>query len=207
MTNPVLTMIIPVIMKKSILLAVLPALLAVSSAKAVDTYAFDKVHSNLGFEVRHLFSKIPGKFADFTGQIQYDEGNPEQSSVEVKIDAKSITTSDDQRDADLKSPNFFDVAKYPQITFKSKTVKKTGDGKFDVSGDFTMHGVTKEVVLKVELLGKGPGPKEGTTVSGWEATTAIKRSDYGLTWNKVIEGTQVVGDDVTIDLKVEADKK
>src|SRR3981081_3490002 len=175
MTKPV-PMTIPVIMKKSILLAALPALLAVSSAKALYTYAIDKVHSNLGFEVRHLFSKIPGKFTDFTGQIQYDEANPEQSSVEVKIDAKGITTSNDRRDADLKSPNFFDVAKYPQITFKSKSVKKTGDGKFDVTGDFTMHGVTKEVVLKVELLGKGPGPKEGTAVSGWAGTPATTRT-------------------------------
>jgi polyisoprenoid-binding protein YceI len=193
-------------MNKLILAVVVPALMALSSAGAADTFAIDKMHSTLGFEVRHLFSKVPGKFDEFTGSIQYDEGNPEKSSVAVTIQTKSIDTSNDMRDNDLRSPNFFDAAKYPEITFKSKSVKKTGDGKFDVTGDFTMHGVTKEVVLKVELLGKGAG-MQGATVSGWEATTAIKRSDYGLAWNKVIEGTQVVGDDVSIDLKVEADKK
>jgi polyisoprenoid-binding protein YceI len=205
MTIPVL-MIILTNMKRLILVAIMPALLALSSARAADTFAIDKMHSTLGFEVRHLFSKVPGKFDEFTGTIQYDEANPENSSVVVTIQTKSIDTSNEMRDADLKSPNFFDAAKNPQITFKSKSVKKTGDGKFDVTGDFTLHGVTKEVVLKVELLGKGAG-MQGATVSGWEATTAIKRSEYGLAWNKVIEGTQVVGDDVSIDLKVEADKK
>jgi polyisoprenoid-binding protein YceI len=199
-------MIIPNNMKRLIFAAVLPALLALSSARAADTYDIDKMHSTLGFEVRHLISKVPGKFDDFQGAIEYDDANPEKSSVAVTIEAKSIDTSNEKRDSDLKSPNFFDVAKYPKITFKSKSVQKTGDGKFDVTGDFTMHGVTKEVVLKVELLGKGAG-LQGATVSGWEATTAFKRSEYGLTWNKVIEGTQVVGDDISIDLKVEADKK
>jgi polyisoprenoid-binding protein YceI len=193
-------------MKKLILAAVVLALMTLSSAWAADTYVIDKKNSTLGFEVRHLFSKVPGKFDEFTGSIQYNETDPEKSSVAVTIQTKSVDTSNDMRDNDLRSPNFFDVAKYPEITFESKSVKKTGDGKFDVTGDFTMHGVTKEVALKVELLGKGAG-MQGATVSGWEATTAIKRSDYGLAWNKVIEGTQVVGDDVSIDLKIEADKK
>jgi polyisoprenoid-binding protein YceI len=193
-------------MKISIPFALLFVLLSLSSTRAADTYMIDKMHSTLGFEVRHLFSKVPGKFNEFSGVLQYDEANPEISNVEVTIDAKSIDTSNAQRDGHLKSPDFFDVAKYPEITFKSKSVKKTGDGKFDVTGDFALHGVTKTVVLKVELLGKGAGP-QGVTVSGWEATTSIKRSEYGLTWNNVIEGTQMVGEDVLIDLKVEADKK
>ena len=107
---------------------------------------------------------------------------------------------------DLRSPNFFDASKFPETTFKSKSVKKTGDNTFDVTGDLTMHGVTKEVVLKVELIGKGAG-MQGAVLTGWDATTALKRSDFGLAWNKVIEGTQVVGDDVKIELHVEADKK
>jgi polyisoprenoid-binding protein YceI len=126
--------------------------------------------------------------------------------VEVNIKAASIDTANEQRDKDLRSPNFFDAAKYPEITFKSKSVKKTGDNTADITGDLTMHGVTKEVVLKAELLGKGAG-MQGKTVSGWEATTTLKRSDFGLSWNKAIEGTQIVGDDVQIDLRVEADKK
>jgi polyisoprenoid-binding protein YceI len=193
-------------MKKVTILAPLSALLIAHSAFAADTYVFDKLHSTIGFQIRHLFSKVPGKFGDFSGQIQLDEANPEQSSVEVTIETASIDTGVKMRDDDLRSPKFFDVKKFPEITFKSTAVKKTGENTADVTGNLTMHGVTKEVVLKVELLGKGAGPKN-STVSGWDASTALKRSDYGLTWNQVIEGTQMVGDDVQIELHIEADKK
>jgi polyisoprenoid-binding protein YceI len=193
-------------MKKVTILAPLSALLIAHSAFAADTYVFDKLHSTIGFEIRHLFSKIPGKFTDFSGQIQLDEANPEQSSVEVTIETASVDTGVKMRDDDLRSPKFFDVKKFPEITFKSTAVKKTGENTADVTGNLIMHGVTKEVVLKVELLGKGAGPKN-STVSGWDASTALKRSDYGLTWNQIIEGTQMVGDDVQIELHVEADKK
>ena len=194
-------------MKKLIILTCCSALLIVQSAFAADTYVFDKAHSTIGFQIRHLFSNVPGKFDDFSGTIQFDETNPEQSSVEVNIKTASIDTGVKMRDDDLRSPNFFDAAKYPETTFKSKSVKSTGKDTFDVTGDLTMHGVTKEVVLKVELIGKGPGMKQGSILSGWDATTALKRSDFGLAWNKVIEGTQVVGDDVKIELHVEADKE
>ena len=193
-------------MNKITLLALLSALLIAHSAFAADTFAFDKAHSTIGFQVRHLFSKVPGKFDDFSGQIQLDEANPEQSSVEVTINTASVDTGVKMRDDDLRSPNFFDAKKFPEITFKSTSVKRTGENTADVTGNLSMHGVTKEVVLKVELLGKGAG-MQGTTVSGWDAGTALKRSDFGLSWNKVIEGTQVVGDDVQIELHVEADKK
>src|SRR6202035_4723943 len=193
-------------MKKLIILSCCSALLIVQSAFAADTYVFDKAHSTLGFQIRHLFSNVPGKFDDFSGTIQFDETNPEQSSVEVNIKTASIDTGVKMRDDDLRSPNFFDAAKFPETTFKSKSVKSTGKDTFDVTGDLTMHGVTKEVVLKVELIGKGAGPK-GSVLSGWDATTALKRSDFGLAWNKAIEGTQIVGDDVKIELHIEADKK
>lgn len=192
-------------MKKLHLLTAFSAFLLAQSALA-DLYVIDKVHSTMGFQVRHLFSKVPGKFDDFSGQIQFGEADPEKSSVEVKIKTASIDTGNTQRDKDLQSPNFFDSAKYPEISFKSKSVKKTGDQTANITGDLTMHGVTKEVVLKAELLGKGAG-LQGKTVSGWEATTALKRSEFGLSWNKAIEGTQIVGDDVEIALHVEADKK
>lgn len=194
-------------MKKLAILTWLPAVFLIQSACAADTFVFDKAHSTMGFEVRHLFSTVPGKFDDFTGTINYDEANPENSSVDVTIKTASVDTGVKMRDDDLRSPNFFDAAKYPEITFKSKSVKMTGNNTADVTGDLTMHGVTKEVVLKVELLGKGAGAKPGSVVSGWNAATAVKRTDFGLTWNKVIEGTQVVGDDVKIDLNVEADKQ
>jgi polyisoprenoid-binding protein YceI len=193
-------------MNKLIPLTCLSALLITHSAFAADTYVFDKGHSSVGFQIRHLFSNVPGKFDDFTGTIQFDEANPEQSSVEVTIQTASIDTGVKMRDDDLRSANFFDATKFPETTFKSKSVKKTGDNTFDVTGDLTMHGVTKEVLLKVELIGKGAGPKN-SVLSGWDATTSLKRSDFGLAWNKVIEGTQVVGDDVKIELHVEADKK
>ena len=192
-------------MKKILLLASISACVFAQSAFTADTYVFDKVHSTMGFQVRHLFSKVPGKFDDFQGKIQFDEANPENSSVEVKIKTASVDTGVEMRDKDLRSANFFDVEKFPEITFTSKSVKRTGKTTGQVTGDLTMHGVTKEVVLNVELLGTGAGP-EGKTVSGWEAKTNLKRSDFGLTWNKMIEGTQMVGDDVEIDLRVEADK-
>jgi len=192
-------------MKKILFLASISALVLAQSAFTADTYVFDKAHSTMGFQVRHLFSKVPGKFNDFQGKIQFDEAKLENSSVEVKIKTASIDTGVEMRDKDLRSANFFDVEKFPEMTFTSKSVKRTGDTTGEVTGDLTMHGVTKEVVLKVELLGKGAGP-QGKTVSGWEAKTNLKRSDFGLTWNKMIEGTQMVGDDVEVDLRVEADK-
>ena len=193
-------------MNKIVLLAAVSAFVLAQSAFTTDTYVFDKRHSTMGFQVRHLFSKVPGKFDDFDGKIQFDEAKPENSSVEVTIKAASVNTGVDPRDKDLRSDHFFDVEKFPEITFKSKSVKQTGDSTADITGDLTMHGVTKEVVLKAELLGKGPNGKGGIN-SGWEATTKLKRSEFGLTWNQIIEGTQAVGDDVDIDLRVEANKQ
>ena len=193
-------------MKIITFLASVSAFVLSQSALLADTYVFDKNHSTMGFQVRHLFSKVPGKFNDFAGKIQYDDASPQNSSVEVTIKTASIDTGVEMRDKDLRSANFFDVEKFPEITFKSNSVKQTGENTADVTGDLSMHGVTKEVVLNVELLGKGVG-MEGKTVSGWEAKTNLKRSEFGLSWNKMIEGTQVVGDDVAIDLRVEADKQ
>ena len=192
-------------MKIITILASVSAFVFSQSALSADTYVFDKNHCTMGFQVRHLFSQVPGKFDDFQGKIVFDEANLQNSTVEVTIKTASVDTGVDMRDKDLRSANFFDVEKFPEITFTSKSVKRTGDTTGEVTGDLTMHGVTKEVVLKVELLGKGAGP-QGKTVSGWEAKTNLKRSDFGLTWNKMIEGTQMVGDDVEVDLRVEADK-
>jgi polyisoprenoid-binding protein YceI len=193
-------------MKIITFLASVSAFVLSQSALSADTFVFDKAHSTMGFQIRHLFSKVPGKFDDFAGKIQYDDANLQNSSVEVTIKTASIDTGVEMRDKDLRSANFFDVEKFPEITFKSNSVKQTGENTADVTGDLSMHGVTKEVVLKVELLGKGAGP-QGKTLSGWEAKTNVKRSDFGLTWNKMIEGTQMVGDDVDIDLRVEADEQ
>lgn len=204
-------------MKKASLLISLSAILLTHPALAADTYVFDKNHSSIGFLIRHLFTKVPGKFADFSGQVQFDEGNPEQSTVQVTIKTASINTSNDARDKDLRSPNFFDVVRFPEMTFKSKSVKRTGENTADVIGELAMHGVTREVMLKVEFTGKGKGPgpdgkllsgsAAAATVTGWDATTTLQRSDFGLTWNQTIEGTRVLADDVQIELHVEADKQ
>jgi polyisoprenoid-binding protein YceI len=191
-------------MKKILFLASISAFVLAQSAFTAETYVFDKRHCTMGFQVRHLFSKVPGKFDDFEGRIQFDEANPENSSVEVTIKTASVDTGLAARDNALRSSDFFDVEKFPVITFKSKSVKRTGETTAEVTGDLTLHDVTKEVVLKVELLGKGANGKGGA-VSGWEAITNLKRSEFGLTWNKLIEGAQIASDDVDIDLRVEAD--
>ena len=203
-------------MKKATLLISLSALWIAHAAFASDTYVFDKNHSTMSFLIRHLFTKVPGRFTDFSGQIGFDEANPEQSTVEVTIKTASVNTSNEMRDRDLRSPNFFDVERFPEMTFRSKSVKRTGQNTADVTGDLTMHGVSKEVVLKVEFTGKGKGPgPQGTmaygsdattTLSGWDATTTLHRSDFGITWNQMIEGTRVLGDEVQIELHIEADR-
>jgi polyisoprenoid-binding protein YceI len=124
----------------------------------------------------------------------------------VTIKSASVNTDNGQRDNDLRSPNFFDTGTFPTLSFRSTSVKPTGEKTEDVTGDLTMHGVTRPVTLKVEFLGKGKGPK-GSTLAGWDATGSLRRSDFGLTWNKVVEGTQVVGDDVDIELHIEGDAK
>jgi polyisoprenoid-binding protein YceI len=193
-------------MKKS--LSLLTALLGgfILTAHADDTYKIDPVHSAISFKVRHFFSYVNGSFKKFEGTINVDPDHPEKSSVTATIDAASIDTKNDNRDQDLRSDHFFDVAKYPTITFKSKSVKQTGADSGDILGDLTMHGVTKEITLHVKFLGKGKG-MQGKAISGWQVTPdPIKRSEYGLNWSKMVEGTAAVGEEVTISIDVEADK-
>ena len=176
------------------------------SASANETYKIDSVHSSIGFKVRHFFSFVTGDFKKFEGTIHVDMDHPEKSSVSATIDVASIDSKNDKRDEDLRSPDFFEVAKYPTITFKSKSVKKTGAESGDIIGDLTMHGVTKEITLHAKFLGKGKG-MGGKAISGWQVTAdPIKRADYGLNWSKAVEGTAVVGEEVTISIDVEADK-
>ncbi len=194
-------------MKKQLPLVALATVFCATllTARADDTYKIDPVHSSISFKVRHFFSYVTGDFTKFEGTIQVDSAHPEKSSVTATIYAASVDTKNAHRDEDLRSANFFEVAKYPTITFKSKSVKQTGADSGDIVGDLTMHGVTKEITLHVKFLGKGKG-MEGT-ISGWQVTPEpIKRSDYGLTWSKAVEGTAVVGEEVTISIDVEADK-
>ncbi len=179
---------------------------SVLTVRADETYKLDPVHSSIGFKVRHFFSYVNGSFKKFEGTIQVDPDHPEKSSVTATIDATSINTQNEKRDQHLQSEDFFDVAKYPAITFKSKSVKQTGADSGDIVGDLTMHGVTKEITLHAKFLGKGTG-SQGKPISGWQVTLdPIKRSEYGLTWSKAVEGTAVVGEEVTISIDIEADK-
>ena len=190
-------------MKTTLRLFAATLALTLAHALAAEKFEIDPVHSTIGFKVKHLFSYVTGRFNEVQGTISADAAKPEDSSVEVKIATKSVNTANEKRDTHLRSPDFFDAEKFPEMTFKSKKIARAGDDTADVTGDFTLHGVTKEVVLKVKFLGKGKGMTGGLQ-TGWEAKTTIKRSEYGLTWNKVIEGTSVVGDDVEITLEIEA---
>ena len=168
-----------------------------------ETFAIDPVHSSVGFRVKHLFSNVTGRFNDFGGTIVGDPAKPEEAKVNVVIQVPSIDTKDGKRDQHLRSDEFFDVEKFPTIQFTSKKVTRTGQDTAFVTGDLTMRGITKEVILQTKFLGRGKG-MTGRIHTGWEARTALKRSDFGLTWNKAIEGTQLVGDDIEIDLQIEA---
>ena len=189
---------------KLFLLAAVAAALAASVRADVETYAIDPVHSSVGFSIRHFFSKVPGSFTKFAGTITVDRANLENSSVEATIDIGSVSTVNEQRDTHLKSPDFFDFAKFPTIAFKSKAWKKTGDDTFDVTGDLTIKDVTKEVVLKVKSLGFGPGMR-GAMLSGWEATTTLNKADFGVNGPAALG--KMLGDEVAVTIGVEADLK
>ena len=170
------------------------------------SYKIDPAHSSAHFVVRHMMiTNVRGGFSGVQGGIEYDPDHPADSSVDVTIDVGKINTLDEQRDAHLKSADFLDVARYPVMTFKSKKVLSNGDGEWKVTGDLTIHGVTKEVVLNAEgptAEGKDPF---GNTRIGASATTKIKRSDFGLTWNAALEtGGILLGDDLKIELEVSA---
>ena len=168
------------------------------------TYKIDSQHSSAHFVVRHMMiTNVRGGFSGVQGTVVYDSDNPAASSVEATIDAGSINTNEAPRDAHLKSADFLDVEKYPTITFKSKQVKKAGDGEWNLAGDLTLHGVTREVVLKLEDPTAETKDPYGNVRIGASATTKIKRSDFGLTWNATLEtGGILVGDDLRIEIEV-----
>ena len=178
--------------------------LASSGFAAVETYKIDSTHSTVQFSLRHLVSKYTGSFSTVSGDITVDRDNLEKSSVEAKIDVGSINTSDEKRNAHIKSPDFFDFAKFPSMTFKSTAWKKTGEDTYDVTGDLTIKDVTKPVVLKAKLLGFGDG-MGGAKLSGWEVTGAIKKSDFGLAGPAMLG--KVLGNDVAIIIGIEAGMK
>jgi polyisoprenoid-binding protein YceI len=192
---------------RKLALAALAAIALSTSAHAAGTWVIDPAHSGVTFKVKHLVSIVPGRFTTFSGEFQFDEGAIESSSVSVTIDANSITTDNEKRDGHLKSPDFFDTATYPTITYKSTKVKKIDATRFEVTGDLTMRGVTKPVILSVEYLGTSPGMGYGPR-SGFHATASLNRQDFGVKWNKTLDsGGLLVSDNVDIDLTIEAGPK
>jgi polyisoprenoid-binding protein YceI len=173
---------------------------------AADTYTIDRAHSSIQFIVRHLVvTKVKGEFNEFAGTILYDDKDITKSSVEVTIKATSIDTKEPKRDDHLRSPDFFEVAKFPEIIFKSKRIEKAGDG-YAAIGDLTMHGVTKEIKIPFTIAGVITDPW-GNTRLGLSAETELNRQDYGVSWSKKLDnGGLVAGDDVQIELEVEAVK-
>jgi polyisoprenoid-binding protein YceI len=167
-------------------------------------YKIDSAHSSAQFVVRHMMiTNVRGAFSNVQGGIQWNSADPTQSSIEATIDASTVQTNEPARDTHLRSADFLDVEKFPTIHFKSTRVANAGDGELSVTGDLTIHGVTKPVVLKVEgptEAGKDPW---GNTRVGASATTKIKRSEFGLTWNSALEtGGILVGDDLKVELEV-----
>jgi len=175
---------------------------------AQSAWAFDQAHSSVNFTVRHMVvSKVRGRFTKWDGTLAMDETNPAGGSVEVAIDAGSIDTGVEQRDGHLKSPDFFDVAKYPTLTFRSTKVEAAGAGALRVTGDLTMHGVTRPVVLEVEYSGSAKDPWGGVR-AGFSARTTIDRKDFGLTYNQLLEtGGVLVGETVEIAIEAEMVKQ
>jgi polyisoprenoid-binding protein YceI len=180
------------------------ALLAVAvPAAAADTWELDPAHSEINFKIRHLISKVSGEFKSFDAVVTTDLDNLNASSVRLTIDAASIDTNNADRDKHLRSPDFFDVEKHPEITFVSSKITRSGDSSYEVTGTFTMHGVSKEIVVPVTFLGSATDPW-GNTKAGFEIETTLDRKDYGIIWNKALDaGGYILGDEVEIDINLQ----
>jgi polyisoprenoid-binding protein YceI len=175
---------------------------------AVSTWTIDPVHSIAEFAVRHMMvSTVKGRFRSMEGTLTLDEQHPERSSVVASIDVASIDTAEPDRDAHLRSDDFFNAERFPKMTFRSTRVEMTGEGRANVYGELTIRDVTKEVVLDTELEGRTKDPW-GNERIGFSATTELNRKEFGLRWNQVLEtGGVVVGDRVKVNLHIEAVRK
>ncbi len=172
------------------------------------TYEIDPTHSGVHFSIRHLMiANVRGSFQSVKGTLRYDPENLSQSGIEAEIDVNSINTSDEKRDGHLKSPDFFDVAQYPHMSFVSKQVESISEGEFRVTGDLTLHGVTKPVVLMIDEISPESKDPWGKMRIAASAKGKINRKDFGLTWSAPLEtGGVMLGDEVKIELDIQAVK-
>jgi len=172
---------------------------------AIENWKFDTVHSSVNFWVRHLMvSKVHGRFTKWSGSLAFESDAPEQSRVQVEIDAASIDTREPQRDAHLRSADFFEVEKYPTLTFVGTAIERIGDAEYKLTGDLSMHGVTKPVSLDVEYFGRSRHPTMGERI-GFSAKGSLHRKDWGLTYNQVLEaGGIALADKIDLQLEIEA---
>lgn len=178
--------------------------LIISSNAQAKKFNIDPEHSNVGFKIRHLFSNVRGQFNTFSGSFDFDATKKSGGSLKISIQTASIDTNNEKRDKHLKSPDFFDVAKYPEIKFTSTKVESTGDKTYKVQGYLSMHGVTKVVSLDVDFIGEGKDPW-GNFKAAFSAEAKVNRKDYGIEWNETLEtGGFLLGNDVKISIEIEA---
>lgn len=191
---------------KHFIIGIFALSLGVSLVQAAK-FDFDAVHTQIGFKIRHIVSKTKGHFKKFSGEFEYDEKNPKKLKINITIETASIDTDNEKRDGHLRSKDFFNTEKFPEMTFKSTKVKEAGKNKLKVTGDLTLLGVTKPVTLDVDILGLATGPM-GKVRVGISATGKLNRKDYGMTWNKTLDkGGLVVGNEVEILIEVEGIQK
>ncbi|HYO12594.1 MAG TPA: YceI family protein [Thermoanaerobaculia bacterium] len=176
---------------------------ALAAAEPV-VYKVDTSHSGVNFTVRHFVSNTPGRFKDFGGTIKYDKQNPAASSVEFTVKTASIDTDNDDRDGHLRSPDFFEVEKFPTMTFTSTKVTPKDADTLDVTGNLTIKGTTKQITIPVDVLGTFKTPNGEK--AGFETSFVINRKDYGIVWNRVLDAGPVLGEDIKININVEADR-
>ena len=197
-------------MKTQSLRALIPVgLLAFASPAWASTWEIDAAHSSVGFAVRHMMvTNVKGQFTKFAGTVELDDQDISRSVVDVSIDAASIDTGVAKRDDHLRTSDFLEATKFPKLTFKSTKVERAGEGKLKVTGNLTIRGVTKPAVLLVEGPATPVKDPWGNTKTGITATTKINRKDFGVSWNKTMDGGGlVVGDEVTITIEAELQKK
>lgn len=182
-------------------LAAAPA--AAAEPSPVRTLVVDGAHSSVSFRIRHLLGRVEGRFTAFEGTLAGDPSKPETAQVSFTIRAASVDTAIADRDKHLRSPDFFDVEKYPEITFRSTAIRPRGGNLYDVEGDFTLHGVTRRIVLPVRFLGSLKDPW-GNEKYAFSLETKLDRKDYGIAWNKVLDqGGTVLGDTVEVSIELE----